>query len=207
MRKVLAVLVIAFVITVATQGGADSPVTSTPFHQAYLDIGIVKEAKASGVLTEKIFSYLSSPENPIDVKAAIINALGWKLEGKSNCRTLYELLAQKREVSLQTLIDHTELLGSDELFCLGYLQLMDDYFHPEKAIPLLELAYQKRPKSFTVSIVFALARAQLMMDSNWCQVWKITDEVLQNERLNEDLRPAAKKIIIDYMILYKSECD
>jgi len=207
MRKVLTVIAIASVITVATRGVADSPVTSTPFHQAYLDIEIVREAKASGVLTEKIFDYLSSPMNPVDVKAAIINALGWKFEGKSNCRTFYELLSRKRDVSLQTLVDHTELLGSDELFCLGYLQLMDDYFHPMKAIPMLELAYQKQPKSFTVSIVFALARAQLMMNSNWCQVWKITEEVLQDRRLNEDLRPAAKKIIVDYMILYKSECD
>ena len=103
--------------------------------------------------------------------------------------------------------ENFELLGADELFCLGYLQLMDDYFHPGKAIPMLELAHQKRVKSFTISIVFALARAQLMMDSDWCQVWKITEEVLQDKQLTEDLRPEAKKIVVDYMILYKNECE
>ena len=132
MRKVLAFLGIALVIAIATRGGADSPVTSTPFHQAYLDIEIVGEAKTSGVLTEKTFRYLSSPEHPIDVKAAIINALGWNIEGKKNSRIFSELLARERNVSLKTVQENFELLSADELFCLGYLQLMDDYFHPGK---------------------------------------------------------------------------
>lgn len=61
---------------------ADSPITSTDFSDAYLDIEIVKKAKAEGILNLEVAKYLSSPTNPIDIKAAVINALSWKLEGK-----------------------------------------------------------------------------------------------------------------------------
>jgi hypothetical protein len=76
--------------TIGTLGGltapvwADSPITSTPFSEAYQDYNIVKAAKRSGVLTVEMAEYLSSPSNPVDIKAALINSLSWKFEGKKN---------------------------------------------------------------------------------------------------------------------------
>lgn len=55
---------------------ADSPITSTDFYRAYTDVSIVKTAKEKGVMDKEIANYLHSSKNPIDVKAAVINALG-----------------------------------------------------------------------------------------------------------------------------------
>ncbi|MFN3532610.1 MAG: hypothetical protein ACK41Q_08915 [Candidatus Brocadia sp.] len=47
---------------------------------------------------------------------------------------------------------------------------MDNYIHPENAIPLLEEAHELMKESFTVSMVLALAKAQLAFDSDWYKV-------------------------------------
>lgn len=52
---------------------ADSPITSTNFSVAYEDIFIVQRASEAAYLTEELIEYLDNPNNPIDVKAALIN--------------------------------------------------------------------------------------------------------------------------------------
>jgi hypothetical protein len=100
----------------------------------------------------------------------------------------------------------TGFLSADEIFCMGYLIAMDNYFQPENAIPLLEEAHKLMKDSFAVSIVLALAKAQMAFEQDWCEAWKIVESVLRNTDLTQDLRPDAKKIIVDYMILYKDYC-
>jgi hypothetical protein len=72
----------------ASPSRADSPITSTPFSEAYQDYEIVQKAQKAGILDLEMAQYLSSRSAPIDVKAAVINALSWKIEGKQNA-TLY----------------------------------------------------------------------------------------------------------------------
>ena len=62
--------------------------------------------------------------------------------------------------------------------------------------------------SLTVSMILAIARAQKVMGANtdWCKLWKITEKALQNKKLKCDLRPRAKRIIVNYMALYKEDC-
>jgi hypothetical protein len=206
MKKTVFTPFILLIAIVPARIHADSPITSTQFHQAYMDIELVREAKTSGSMNKRIFDYLSSPTNPIDVKAAIINALGWKFEGKDNSKLFLKFLSEKHRIIFEPHNINTGLMNADEIFCIGYLEAMDDYFHPEKAIQFLEMAKEKRGDSFTVSIILAIARAQNAMASNWCTVWKLTESVLNDNSLKQDLREEAKKIIIDYMILYKDEC-
>ncbi|HHT9109296.1 MAG TPA: hypothetical protein ACFYD9_11670 [Candidatus Wunengus sp. YC64] len=73
-------------------------------------------------------------------------------------------------------------------------------------MPILEEAHKVMKDSFTVSIILAIAKAQRAFDSDWCAIWKLTEEVLQNKELTQDLRPEAVKMIVDYMILYKEYC-
>ncbi|TLD41130.1 MAG: hypothetical protein JETT_2595 [Candidatus Jettenia ecosi] len=183
---------------------ADSPITSTSFYEPYLDIKIVQRAHLEGVMGIEIAEFLSSPENPIDVKAAVINALSWKFEGKNNAEFYMYYLALLYHVPFTEL--DTDFLSADEIFCLGYLMVIDNYFHPEIAIPLLEEAYEMKKDSFTISIILALAKAQMMLDKDWCEVWKLTERVLRNKNLKQDLRPEATKLILNYMILYKEYC-
>ena len=169
-----------------------------------MDVKMVERAHLEGVMGLEIAEFLTSPENSIDVKAAVINALSWKFDGKSNAELYAYYLALLYHVSVAEL--DTEFLSADEIFCLGYLTIMDDYFHPEKALFLLEEARDAMKDSFTVSIILALTSGQAVMEYDWCEVWRLTEEVLKNKELKHDLRPEAIKMIIDYMVLYKEYC-
>jgi len=205
MKKILWVgLLLNVLFSFPTTSHADSPITATKFYEAYLDVKMVERAHLEGVMGLEIAEFLTSPEKPIDVKAAVINALSWRFDGKNNAELYAYYLALLYHVSVAEL--DTEFLSVDEIFCMGYLTAMDDYFHPEKALPILEEAHKTMGNSFTVSIILAIAKAQRAFDSDWCEVWKLTEAVLQNKELNQDLRPEAIKMIVDYMILYKEYC-
>ena len=204
-KKFLLVLILKMLCIFSATSHADSPITATDFYEAYLDVKMVQRAHLEGVVGIEIAEYLSSPENPIDAKAAVINALSWRFEGKNNAELYTYYLGLLYHMSITEL--DTDFLSADEIFCLGYLIAMDNYFHPENAIPLLEEAHKVMKDSFTVSIVLALAKAQMAFEQDWCDVWKLTERVLRNNDLKQDLRPEATKIIVDYMILYKDYCE
>ena len=206
MKKTIIVIILLHLLLIfSATSRADSPITATDFYKAYMDVKMVKRAHLEGVMGLEIAEFLSSPENPIDVKAAVINAISWKFEGKSNAELYAYYLALLYHLPVSEL--NTDFLGADETFCLGYLTAIDDYFHPEFAIPLLEEARKSINDSFTVSIISAVVKAQAAFDSDWCEVWREIKAVLENSALKQDLRPEATKIILDYMVLYKEYCD
>lgn len=184
---------------------ADSPITSTTFSDAYLDCDMVQIAKDTGVMNLEIAGWLSDPETPIDIKAAIINALSWDLNGKHNS-DLYECYLALEYQILPDELDK-DSLTADECFCLGYLKVMDNYFEPQNGIPLLERAQKMKKNSYTVAIVTALAKAQKAMDTDWCEMWQVTNKVFENKRLKKDMREEASAIIYDYMVLYEDYCE
>lgn len=196
---------ILYVLLVFSQGVfADSPATSTPFSEAYLDIPLVKMAQEQGVLNEEMSRFLTDLNISIDQKAALINALGWKFDGKKNAEIFTQYLMKKYRFQTKDLPIYA--LNGSELMCLGYLKLLDDYFHPLEAMKILEGALKIKPNSFTVNIVTAIARGQVAFDTDWCQIWRFAETVLNNKSLNEDFRPEATSIIMDYLILYRDSC-
>ncbi|HHT9116949.1 MAG TPA: hypothetical protein ACFYEL_10800 [Candidatus Wunengus californicus] len=206
MKKILVlVILLKLLLIFPTATHADSPITATKFYEVYMDVKMVERAHLEGVMGLEIAEFLTSPENTIDVKASVINALSWRFDGKNNAELYAYYLALLYHVSVTEL--DTEFLSADEIFCLGYLTIMDDYFHPEKALSLLEEAHKVMKDSFTVSIILALARGQAVMEYDWCEVWRLTEEVLKNKELRQDLRTEAIKMIMDYMILYKEYCE
>ena len=184
---------------------ADSPVTSTAFYTAYLEYQQVKDANKAGVLTKELAHYLVGQENPLGIKAAVINGLSWDLNGKRNAQVFKGYLASKYGVGARYL--KLGRLSADELFSLGYLTLLDDYFKPQKAIPILELASRKKSTSYTIAVVLSLARAQKAINSDWCEIWYQYDKVNKDPLLNRDLRAEAIEIIMNYMHLYKKYCE
>jgi hypothetical protein len=193
----LMLILLTFLVSLPRAGFADSPVTSTSFSQAYADIDLVQQAAEQGIMDKKLATYLASPKNPIDIKAAIINALSWSTEGKNNADIYASLIYRKKITAL-----HTHSLSGDELFVIGYLLLMDDYMHPLKALPYLEKAKQKKPTSFTIAIIHAISKAQHQIT---CDVWKNIDDVLHNPKLTRELRQEAIDIIADYLYLYEQD--
>jgi hypothetical protein len=162
---------------------------------------MVKKAETEGVMSMKFAEFLCDPEVPLDQKAALVNALSWNIDGKDNAEifTYYLALMNNKTVTDLQIAD----LAPDELLCLGYLTVMDDYFNPDKALPYLEKAAEKIPKSFTAAIIYALTRAQKLMDSDWGEAWKVTENVFENKKLKLDMKKKARDIIFDYMVLYR----
>ncbi|HHW49627.1 MAG TPA: hypothetical protein GXX14_13575 [Clostridiaceae bacterium] len=182
-------------------GYADSPITSTEFYVSYLDVDIVEKASEMDYIDEEIARYLSDPENPLDIKAAVINAIGWRFEEKDNAERYSGFIFGKPlgELDFDTVPAH-------DLFCIGYLMAMDNYFEPERAIPLLEKACEAFPGSFTAAMINALVKAQaaMIIENKWETIWALADNVVRNKNLEMDMRPEAVDIIMDYMILFKS---
>jgi hypothetical protein len=183
---------------------ADSPLTSTPFSDAYQDYELVQRAKRAGTLDLEMATYLSSESAPVDIKAALINALSWDINGKQNA-LLYRYFLGVKYGKIITELDPATLTA-DEAFSLGYLTALDDYFKPEKALPLLKVAQSRNSDSLTVALVSGLIQAQVAFDSNWCLVWRRVKAPATNTGLQPDLRPQAKAIILDYMQGYESSC-
>ncbi len=206
--KVLRIILFTIIAAgIYSHAYSDSPLTSTRFHTAYSDISAVRKASEQGVLTKRTSRFLLSPKTPVAHKAALINALSWSIDGKNNAELFSKELMKKYKFSS---IDFSQLNGN-ELFCLTYLTAMDDYFHPERAFPLIEKTlqyYQKQdePPPLSVRLVFALIKAQKAMGADWCTVWKLTDDALSMPGTERDLREQAVKAIIDYMGLYRNYC-
>ncbi len=73
-KTIFIILILSFVNTAL----ADSPLTSTEFYKAYIDVPEIKEAANSdGKLSDNFFTFLISNKNDIDVKIGLINALKW----------------------------------------------------------------------------------------------------------------------------------
>lgn len=204
MKKILLAFLLNIIIAIPVL--ADSPITSTNFYEAYLDIPEIVTAHENGVLDITLSEFLDNKKITIDKKIALINALNWKFEGKTNNNMFsYHLCLFKNKRVVDFSID---TLDADELLLLAYVTTMDDYFHPEQALPILEKAFEKSPKkkySTTYQTVKTLIESQSILSNpdNWNEIWEKMNAVLNDKNLNKDMRKEALEIIKEYMILYK----
>ena len=200
MKKQL--FLIVFIFSVISFLFSDSPLTSTPFYKAYSEINIIKEARVKGTLNLEMAEYLSSGSVSLDLKAALINALSWDFNGKNNSEFYKYYLGLKYGVSVVDI--QVSRLLPHEVFSLGYLQAMDNYFNVTDSLNLLELAMEDLDNRLSVNLVYVLVKTQGMMQSqDWSEIWPLFDSLINNESLLVDIRPEAVKIIIDYMVLYR----
>ncbi len=195
-------LTVVAAICLSQPARADSPITSTPFHEAYGDIEMIALAARSGQLDLKMAEWLSSDEVPLDQKAALVNALSWDINGKDNAQRYRGYLALKYGRDTLDL----QLLSAGELMVLGYLSVMDNYREPERGIAYLTAAQGREPRSYTMAIVRGLILAQMQFGGDWCALWTNVAEVELDRSLIRDLRPQARHIIFDYMHLYRQYC-
>ena len=76
---------------------ADSPLTSTDFYKAYIDVPLVQDAlKCKGKITNEMIEYIYNDTNPLEVKLAIINAIGWNVKGLKNSQTFFKYVMNKK---------------------------------------------------------------------------------------------------------------
>jgi hypothetical protein len=205
MKKTILSLLFTVLVTVQFLR-ADSPITSTPFWEAYKTEKIIAVAmQASGSLTNNLAEFLISKKNKIAVKMAVINCLSWDMNGKSNSDFFLKYLIEK---NIYTDQDNFKSEGrADHLLCMAYLKAMDNYFSVNDAAIWADLALAGNNKSYTFAIIHALIHAQLQFDNNWCLVYMVTHSVRTNDKLKKDMNDEAVVIIYDYMDLYKEYCD
>ena len=152
-RKLLIIVVIGLLFNQNLLAG--SPLTSTNIHEAYKDSAIIQLAlKTEGKLTFALMNYLSDTKKPIELKIALINALGWDFNGKNNSTLFYEYLKEN-----QNLKDINET-SADILICYAYLKALDNYFDVDDAIKFAQKAKLKKKNSYTINIICALIEAQ-----------------------------------------------
>ncbi|MBV6479364.1 MAG: hypothetical protein HGGPFJEG_02135 [Ignavibacteria bacterium] len=151
-------------------------------------------------MSPEFADFLHSRINAIDLKAALINALGWeKVSGNTEKYCMYIFNKTPDELDIDE-------LGAEDLFVIGYLSAMENYHNPNESLEFLKKAKKKLSKSYTVNIIYSLVKSQIAMEKDFCSVWKIYNKVDNNKKLNHDMRLYAEKIILDYMYLYKDFC-
>ncbi len=205
-RKFSFILLVLLVLGLAPKmTWADSPLTSTPFYKAYFETEkMVRYAKDNPILDKKIAKFLMKESNPLHLKAAVINAMGWDVDGKNNAEILLAYLVEKRKIGNDE--QEFEKLTPHDLFCMGYTMALDNYFDVEDAASVLALAGAKMPGNFTAQFIHALVMAQIAMDVDWCDVWKLVSSVEQNKTLKREMLPAAIAIVMEYIGLYRDDC-
>ena len=186
----------------------DSPLTSTDFSKAYQNEETVVIASGTkGNLTNGLMDWLASEENPVAVKMAIINRLGWDTENRNNSSMFFNYL--KKLKGYRNKDDFAENGKDFELLCMAYLKAMENYFEVEDAIVLAEKAVQKnKTKSYTFNIISAMIKAQKKLGvlDEWCEVYNLTNRVREDKFLLIDINDEAINIIFNYMDLYKESC-
>ncbi len=211
MKKIVGLRIVWIVLSLSLLVPAaysDSPLTSTDFYQAYMDVPVVARYVESE-MNEDIFNILHSDEYMVDVKVAIINAMGWTFEGQDNAAVYMYFYF---DVSGLDVVAPDDMSG-EELLCLAYMVSMDDYFSmnaitkggagvlgmsgPELAIA----AAERVPDDFTVRLISALILSQDAFDYDWGEVFSIVDFVMK-EDLVHNMREEAIDIILDYIGLY-----
>jgi len=173
---------------------ADSPLTSTYFCTAYNDVPQVVQAISNAEqgnhrLTAEHISFLDDPAVGLDVKLALINALGWG--DSTNTEILKQHLITKYTLNLQDVsnwcnadylmdsIDFEKIhrLDYQDLTLFAYTQAMGDYFNPLRAIYFSEAAMDNDPASEAVIWIQGLIMAQFYLDVDWCAVYMVFQDV------------------------------
>lgn len=188
---------------------ADSPLTSTDFHQAYLQNKWLSkfEDETSRHLTPEHLKILSHRRLPLSLKLAVVNQVGWAFQKpEGNGQIWLEHIAGHRK-TIPSLTEHTlSRFSAEELTIYCYLEAMDHYLddqHLLTLIPILDQAIEKHRQSFGIHLVKSLIVSQTSDD--WGAIWPAYEKVLNDPSLQDQLRPAALKILSDYLVLYKDQ--
>jgi hypothetical protein len=200
--KIKNLLLCIFFLLLANHSFADSPLTSTEFYKGYIDIAIIKEArKSGGNITEKQLQFLTNSKNPIAIRLALINSLGWDTKGKSNA-TKYIVYLLKKETQLNYKNFYNKATA-DQLICYAYLKAMDDYFNVKSASVFARQAIRKAPTTYSIHLIGTLIQVQ---DINWCSIYSNMNQVRTNKKLKLDFRDKSIQAIFSYTDIYKKEC-
>lgn len=186
-----------------SQKPADSPVTSTPFYKAYLDVELVAEAAQTHELSPRMLTFLLRRRHDLDQKLALLNALGWEENAMDNRVKLEQAIMEKRKISV--LSGDSKMRAHDQLL-IGYMMLLENYGAPQLAVAWIEKGVARLSNRLSAHTILALCKAQISFGHSWCEVWKHYETVMSHTEYKHDLRAEAGSIIFDYLVLYRDSC-
>lgn len=187
---------------------ADSPLTSTHFAENYNDHPMVQMAlrlsdDSDTNIPVSMLDFLADKKSPIDVRMAVINAIGWNFDGKTSGQQLLEYLSKRYKA--KTADKLAKKLDAGTLAVYAYALAMSNYFEVEDAKELAHKAVKKdKSKSFSVAFITSLIDAQVYLDSDWSMVYKVVNDVLHDGSLHLDMRQEAIDSVMDYIGEYKN---
>jgi hypothetical protein len=190
---------------------ADSPLTSTEFYKAYSDIPLVQDAiKCKGKMTNAMLEYIYADTNTLEIKLAIINAIGWNVKGLKNSQTFFKYVMNEKNYKTDFGEDSTAFnwnATADELICYAYMKALDDYFDVTDAFEVAGLALKKNPNSFAVDMIYNLIKAQgLTAYGESCYASKTFSTLKNNPKLTMDMKNEAMPLIFEYMDDIGKDC-
>lgn len=186
---------------------ADSPLTSTDFAEAYKDHPMVQMAlnldkDSEADIPVSMLDFLADKKSPIDVRLAVINAIGWNFNGRTTGQQLYDYLSTRYKT--KTVSKFAKKLDAGTLAVYAYALVMSNYFEVQEAQDLAHKAVKKnKEKSLSVAFIASLIDAQVYLDSDWGMVYKVVNDVLHDGSLHLDMRQEAIDCVMDYIGEYK----
>lgn len=217
---------VGFSVLLPTAAKADSPLTSTPWFKGYVEaVPLAAAASNGGEMSDEMFRFLTSANEPLVHKLALVNALGWGqnhydaflrrlLKGKrwpANVRRALRPGAEDKFITenYQTLL---RAINHETLVVAAYLQAMQHYLKPEmlqSAESLVRNVRMDYPKSYAIGLVEVLIKGNRLIGnaSNWCRIYQLYENLESSNVIEEDyLNDPASVIVAEYMQLYADSC-
>lgn len=205
-------LLFALLISAVQLSFADSALTSTEFYKAYLDVPIVKAAAdRPHHLSEAAKAYLFNEANPLDVKLALINAVGPNPDGLATYGEYIEYcikhfpkkkygIAPNKRVTIQDIYKNA---SCEQMAALVYLSAMSNYFNTAAMSKMVRMA-MTTPRTDKQSFMLAigLVKAQIALDNDWAEVYPIVYDCVNKPRI-KDMRPEAIDLVMEYINEYE----
>ncbi len=203
MKRLLTVIILLVAFTAAW---ADSPLTSTHFADAYSDHPMVQMAceEMQYNIPTTLLNFLADKHEPVDVRLAVVNKLGWNFDGTSVGTQLGEYLMGRYGVKTEKKL--LKKIDAKTLAVYAYAKAMSNYFDVNDAMALAGMAISKnKKKSFSVNLIAALIRTQYYLDNDWSMIYPTVNQVLNDGSLKLDMRQSAIDSIMEYIGIYEGE--
>jgi hypothetical protein len=190
---------------------ADSPLTSTDFYKAYMDVPMVQKASLSkGKITNDMMEYIDDDANPLEIKLAIINAIGWEHKGIMISKMYFMFVMNKKKYKSDFGGDFSAFKWNatrDELICYSYMKAMDNYFDVVYAFEIAGEAQRKYPDSFAINMIYNLIKSQgLTAFGEYCYASKMFLTLKDNPKLKMDMKKESLSHVFEYMEEIGKDC-
>ena len=198
-------IALCFFISLSQYSHADSPLTSTNFYLAYDNTMIDKALANNGLLNDELSDFLQQKDQKLEIKIAIVNALGWKLAGKNNATFFLNDIIKKRTYASET--DFLSRGTKEELIVYAYLMAMDNYHDVTPVLKICKAADFKNSNSRCIRIINGLIEAQSVLYESYCSVYEIMASANEKKGLDKDMHEEAIDNIFNYINIYKKYCE